>query len=866
MDWPPECFEWVPGQEGKRVRCTICAESASSSTGFKRSTAMAHAATARHTKALHVKQHVRKTQLPSSDDVANHMDGNPSSSPPHPFPLFCDDDLEPDLDVRMADDEQHKDGCSRAISPALTAAELPGRLDSDASDAYSSDGDESVNDAQLLDDVPRLQQLADGDFKPFPSRVVFLVHIIASNPRNPLSVPQIKLILQLLKWLGFSDTPSYDKYRKGVQEATKTIIRGEERVHELRGREDHMFCKTSIKAELARDFANPEARKSMTLYPRDDPDIIDFMDGQWAHAIRDARAPPMVRLLDGRHAFRDEPVQLADGRTFFVRAWFQKGGTTYGRGLSCRRHQQYAHLLVVTSEQEQAFSTTMISSTGPELARKGFTRVLWDDEEVEAIAEQRTLAAGREVFTIFVRVFIDDLSGAMSKRWDVHHALTFQNANLSRDYLGRDASMKLFSASPSASAAEIMEAFLDELGLEILGRQEASRKASPSSYASLLMAGRPPPQTSSGTPGHRTHGRLMLAHFSGNSTRKFEPAVHTPLELLHTVLLGYVKYLFRVSISALTDIDKTRLSAWLSDADVDGLALDANVRGGYLVRHAQSLNGKDFRAALQIMPTAINNLLHNGEHEDKLHDIAAAWYAAGRLGSLLYVQLIPRTELVTYKENLSDALRYFFWTMSKASPSYITTKPKLHLLVHAVQQIDELGPLSALTSEHFESFNSVIRSACIYSNRQRPSRDIATRLLLQQDIRHIVSGGRLNDGGQPGLGLQTLLSSKTGKLIVDMFGVASRKGSSAEGSVQSEPAGEVHHHFFADEAHAAMWLGEPAHFEEPDRTRSYQQVRSYVARGSKDIVKVDSCVKIHRVLARDQLYLQATTDLVMPRS
>ncbi|KAK0541490.1 hypothetical protein OC835_000139 [Tilletia horrida] len=939
IKWPPDHFEWVPGQPGKRVRCTICADSAKSTTGFNRSTAAAHINTARHKKAEDIVKHLHNVCLPSSSDVEDEFRAEDRSHLSSPIPLYQPMHLFIDDDADMQDAQHELDERARSSSPALTEEDLPDRMDSDASEAWwSEDDDESINDAELLEDLPSLQTLADGDFHPFPSRVIFLLHAVASNPRNPLSVTQIRLILQLLKWLGFSDAPSYDKYRKGVQEATSKLSNGAERITEVQGCEEHDFCTTSIATELARDFVNPEARKNMTLYPRADPNIVDLLDGDWAHSLRDSRAAPMVRLPDGRDAFREEPVQLNGGRILLVVAWFQRGGQTHGWGLRCQRDGSAQHILNVVSDREEEFATSAIELVGTDLARMGLTHVIHGDDEQETLNECRKLAAGREVFTIFVRVFVDDLSGAKSKRWDPHYALTFQNGNLSKAYLGRDASMKLFSASPAASAAELMEEFLFDLallhpGFECLdiqtgrrillrptlaivtcdnpmaaelvsivgargnfpcracraGGTQESRKTvsgleailkpgeprtarnikkdliqqlrhSANGYAaatadSIRATGASDPWTSEACAylreKHKESGRAkgQMTDELREELRdvikdkpwaalldwpRFDPAVNMPLELLHVVLLGFAKYLMRLTITELPDNDKTRLSAWISDADVDGLGLDANVRGGYLIRHGQSLNGKDFRAALQVMPTAMHNLIQRGEYEDKMFDIADAWHAAGRLASLLYVESIRRTELRDYQESLDDAVRFFFWTIANAAPTFLDTKSKLHLLVHAKTQVKQVGPLSALTAEHFESFNAVIRAACLYSNRQKPSRDICTRLLLQQDLRHILVGGRMSDGSTCGSGLQMLLESKTGKLIARMFGATSNKPARSEGSVQRASGAAVYSRFFQDETRASIG----------------------------DLVHEGSCVKIHRVLARDADPFGTTTDLV----
>ncbi|KAK0518134.1 hypothetical protein OC842_007886, partial [Tilletia horrida] len=333
MDWPPQHFEWVPGLENKRVRCMICADSASSTAGLKRSSAQAHIATRGHQRSLDVLTHLQSSIHQHS---SNAEDEGLQGTGVGKAALQLDEDTLMH-DVEMGDhDHQH------AMSPPPSPSpELPDWMDSDASEcAASSHDDGSMNEAVLLEDLPQFADLGDAEFHPYPSRLVFLLHTIASNPRNPLSVAQIQLVLQLLRWLGYHEAPSYDKYRAGVQEAMRNISKASERAEEVQGREGHKFCFTSISQALSRDFANPEARQEMTFYPRDDANIADLMDGQWVHSLRDARAPPMVRLQDERHAFRGEAVQLKDGSFMLVTAWFQRDGSPHGWGLQCERDEK----------------------------------------------------------------------------------------------------------------------------------------------------------------------------------------------------------------------------------------------------------------------------------------------------------------------------------------------------------------------------------------------------------------------------------------------------------------------------------------------------------------------------------------------
>ena len=64
--------------------------------------------------------------------------------------------------------------------------------------------------------------------------------------------------------------------------------------------------------------------------------------------------------------------------------------------------------------------------------------------------------------------------------------------------------------------------------------------------------------------------------------------------------------------------------------------------------------------------------------------------------------------------------------------------------MHLIEHIRRFGPPLLFATETFESFNGVIRSFSIHSNRQAPSRDIAIAFANANRIRHLTSGGKFH--------------------------------------------------------------------------------------------------------------------------
>ncbi|PLW12080.1 hypothetical protein PCANC_21933, partial [Puccinia coronata f. sp. avenae] len=81
----------------------------------------------------------------------------------------------------------------------------------------------------------------------------------------------------------------------------------------------------------------------------------------------------------------------------------------------------------------------------------------------------------------------------------------------------------------------------------------------------------------------------------------FDGVNDTPVEVLHVVLLGIVKYLARDDIGKLKDKQKSIVAARLNSLDLFGLNWDS-VNGAYLIKHIKSIFGRHFKLFLQAAP------------------------------------------------------------------------------------------------------------------------------------------------------------------------------------------------------------------------------------------------------------------------
>ncbi|CAD6982690.1 unnamed protein product [Tilletia controversa] len=228
----------------------------------------------------------------------------------------------------------------------------------------------------------------------------------------------------------------------------------------------------------------------------------------------------------------------------------------------------------------------------------------------------------------------------------------------------------------------------------------------------------------------------------------FDVCAATPVEILHTFQLGVVKYLWKYTTDHIGGTAKNTRErdfvARLQAVPLTGIANARNLPGKWLVDNAGGLIGKDLKKIVQVASIAFYPLMKD---DTMSLELWVAWSALGVLGRLLFAEEITREELVQYKNDLKAALLVFYAAAAVVIPTKMTSKPKFHILLHVIDNIEAYGPAKGFSAERYESFNAAVRDASIKSNRSAPSKDILQRTMDQETIRHLACGGSWSRDG-----------------------------------------------------------------------------------------------------------------------
>ncbi|KAF8593558.1 hypothetical protein BDV93DRAFT_460863 [Ceratobasidium sp. AG-I] len=205
----------------------------------------------------------------------------------------------------------------------------------------------------------------------------------------------------------------------------------------------------------------------------------------------------------------------------------------------------------------------------------------------------------------------------------------------------------------------------------------------------------------------------------------------TPTEILHTILLGVVKYFWGQTTFIINkNKDSPKFLSRLNPLNADGLKIPA-IQGDYMWRYRGGLIGKHFKTVSQILAFTVYDLMPK--------DVLDAWLLIGRLTVLLWHTSIKKLD--EYLVELEAVIGEFLDVTARCSPAILISKPKFHFLVHLPMYIKRFGPAILFSTKRFESFNAVFRAASIFSNRLSPSRDIALKFAELDRLKRIATGG-----------------------------------------------------------------------------------------------------------------------------
>ncbi|KAJ7751043.1 hypothetical protein B0H16DRAFT_1887592 [Mycena metata] len=231
----------------------------------------------------------------------------------------------------------------------------------------------------------------------------------------------------------------------------------------------NLFYVNDIRDLIAKDFANPEVAPYIQRYPEDVAggpisEIWQVKDGKWHDIHLDALTPS---ILIGHHRYYiHEVAELSDGRWVIPALWIVSKGVTFA---DCRLVKKDAdnHVILAVDETITRVPIHELSANQQTLERRiGISLAFHQTCKLygENIPNRfRAIDNGEDLFTVWVPVWADDVSGARSKQYQKHLNVYTANANLPGQLLQQEYFVRFVSTSPHAGALEQLKVVVNQV-------------------------------------------------------------------------------------------------------------------------------------------------------------------------------------------------------------------------------------------------------------------------------------------------------------------------------------------------------------------------------------------------------------------
>ncbi|KAF8890257.1 hypothetical protein CPB84DRAFT_1816358 [Gymnopilus junonius] len=190
----------------------------------------------------------------------------------------------------------------------------------------------------------------------------------------------------------------------------------------------------------------------------------------------------------------------------------------------------------------------------------------------------------------------------------------------------------------------------------------------------------------------------LLDWVKDNKKDIYNPFLSLAVEILHTILLGIMKYLWHGSHTSWTAQQKETYTIRLQSTERSGLSIHA-IQANYIMQYANSLIGQQFKTLAQVNVFHVYNLIDANQF--------LLTKAVGEFAALLWVPEIRNME--EYLSDIDICVANMLDLFATINPSKLVSKIKLHLLMHLKDDIHHFGPIVGVATEVFECFNAIFR-------------------------------------------------------------------------------------------------------------------------------------------------------------
>ncbi|KAG1900387.1 uncharacterized protein F5891DRAFT_1128572 [Suillus fuscotomentosus] len=276
-----------------------------------------------------------------------------------------------------------------------------------------------------------------------------ITQLLFSSPHTRFLEAQKRAVLDWATALGAKDVPTLYSIKKTQDRIRDLVGNPTEKVCTKSGT---VFYLNSVAKAITKDYGNPLTQSAMRDYPEEGDGRMSQVHHSYKmmHDLPDDLSPPTVRV--GINIFFvDELLQLSSMEYFIPKKFFEAKITPDNNAQTLA----LGHIVVQT---DAGFSVDPERVLTPVLS---FVRTF---EDIKGHATEFECGfTSFMVLTVPLIVFMDDVSGNISKQWNKHHVVYMSNAALPHEMLEKEFCVRFVSSSPHATPMELMCGFKESI-------------------------------------------------------------------------------------------------------------------------------------------------------------------------------------------------------------------------------------------------------------------------------------------------------------------------------------------------------------------------------------------------------------------
>ncbi|CAB4010556.1 Hypothetical predicted protein [Paramuricea clavata] len=626
-----------------------------------------------------------------------------------------------------------------------------------------------------------MDENADGDFSPFPSEKFFLLYCYAHSVMRPKSRSDLEFLWMMLDRFGVK-LPSLSSVLSFKVEGLENIS-----LRKSYGN-GHPFYWISPSDIIKLQLATPSVSNRLARYPEKTDRFINelFQGLQWR--IED-QFQTTSASVNGETFYVKDLVRYKLEETIChgqINGFYMKK-VEDSLKYFCRLTKMIVtsvefHSLAVTQEVEEVSLEDIQGESEYKIEFKEIDGQILqltveEKEELERPHGTKILADGKPTLTVPLVVFSDETSGNRSKKWNQLESYSMFLAGLPRKDVTKFSNIHFICASNLVDSVTLGKEIATDLKNLEEGMLMYDAKDDQQVFVQcpvLLVACDNPRASefahhmgSSATHFCRTcdatketgaevgtlrttdaiqrtierintasteRQKKEIRRSTGNTERggqfdilsSFEAIKQTPVEILHTILLGPVKYLVKKTFNNLSPADKKKVKSKIEAFDFS--AFSRRLPSSFVKNHGSCV-GRDFKLWAQISVFVLEGLISDEELQ--------VWIYLSETFAMAYGSEVD----IDDNDNTTNLIQEMMECLSEVHPELLQ-KQKFHMLLHIQDDMMKFGPPAGFNTERFEAFNSVIRTLNVYSNRHASSKDIGERLLKHHILKFVTNGGR----------------------------------------------------------------------------------------------------------------------------